>query len=184
MGEEIKQTNLIEITYAKQVASKETVKRIVQPVAIILSEYYFYLNGYIVEKEKDGQYIRQYDYPAIFRVDRIQKYKELGEKFKVEYSNRFEEGEFRKRVQFMFPGKLTRLQFKYTGPSVEAILDRLPTARVLSENSKSTTIEAEVYGKGILMWLLSQGSSIEILRPKEMREEFKQILTDMLSKYD
>ena len=184
LGEEIKQFNLIEITYTKQIASKETVKRIIQPVAIIFSEYYFYLNGYIVEKDKEGQYVRQYDYPAIFRVDRILKYKELGEKFKVEYANRFEEGEFRKRVQFMFPGKLVRLQFRYTGPSVEAILDRLPTAKVISQNSKSTTIEAEVYGKGILMWLLSQGSSIEIIRPKELREEFKKILKDMLSIYD
>lgn len=78
------------------------------------------------------------------------------------YSERFEEGEFRKRVQFMFPGSLIKLQFKYTGKSVEAILDRLPTARVLSEKDGATIIEAEVYGKGILMWLLSQGSTIEM----------------------
>ncbi len=184
MGEEIKQCNLLEIIYTKQVASKETVRRIIQPVAIIFSEYYFYLNGYIVEKGEDGQYVRKYDYPAIFRIDRISQYKELGEKFKIEYASRFEEGEFRKRVQFMFPGKLTKLQFKYSGNSLEAILDRLPTARVISEDSKATLIEAEVYGKGILMWLLSQGRSIEIIRPKEMREELKQLLKDMLALYD
>ncbi len=116
-------------------------------------------------------------------MDRISQYKEIGEKFKVEYANRFEEGEFRKKVQFMFPGELIRLQFKYTGASLEAILDRLPTAKVISGDSKSSTIEAEVYGKGIVMWLLSQGSSIEILRPKEMRDEFVQMLKEMLLLY-
>ncbi len=61
LGEEIKQCNLIELTYKKQVSSKDTVKRIVQPVAIVFSEYYFYLNGYIVEKNESGQYLRKYD---------------------------------------------------------------------------------------------------------------------------
>ena len=50
LGEEIQKHNLIELVYQKQVYLKETVKRIVQPVAILFSEYYFYLNAYIVEK--------------------------------------------------------------------------------------------------------------------------------------
>jgi predicted DNA-binding transcriptional regulator YafY len=184
LGEEIKKTNLLEIVYAKQIASKEVVTRVIQPVAIVFSEYYFYLNAFIVEKNDDGDYVKKYDYPAIFRIDRIKSYRELGEKFAIVYANRFEEGEFRKRVQFMFPGKLMRLQFKYTGRSLEAILDRLPTAKVLSENEETSLIEAEVYGNGIIMWLLSQGSSIEIVRPKEMREELKRVLIEMLSIYE
>lgn len=32
-------------------------------------------------------------------------------------------------------------------------------------------IEAEVYGKGIIMWLLSQGSKAEVVRPERMREQ-------------
>lgn len=183
MGEEVKRCNLLEITYQKQIASKKKVKRIVQPVAILFSEYYFYLNAYIVEKNEAGKYEQKYDYPAIFRLDRIKNYKEIGEKFKIAYSSRFEEGEFRKRVQFMFPGKLTKIQFKYTGNSVEAITDRLPTARVLLEENNETIIEAEVFGKGILMWLLSQGKMIEVLKPESLREEMKQTLQEMLKKY-
>ena len=183
IGEEIKQCNLIEITYEKQVASKETVVRVIQPVAILFSEYYFYLNAFIVKKDDKGKYTQLYDYPAIFRIDRIIDYREIGEKFRIAYSNRFEEGEFRKRVQFMFPGKLIRLQFQYTGRNVEAILDRLPTARILADTPDCYTIEAEVYGKGILMWLLSQGNAVEILKPTEMRVEIKNLLMDMLSMY-
>ena len=45
-------------------------------------------------------------------------------------------------------------------------------------------VEAEVYGNGILMWLLSQGSAVEVLRPESVREEMKRILTEMLGRYD
>lgn len=184
ISEEIQEHNLIEITYNKKVASQETVKRVVQPVAVLFSEYYFYLNAYIVEKNDKNKYVRKYDNPAIFRIDRIQKYREIGEKFEIAYANRFEEGEFRKRVQFMFAGKLTKIQLRYSGSNVEAILDRLPTAKVIREERDSCVIEAEVYGRGIVMWLLSQGSMVEVIKPKVMRDEVKQILFETLNNYE
>ncbi|WP_343083975.1 helix-turn-helix transcriptional regulator [Blautia producta] len=183
LGMHIKQCNLLEIEYQKQGVSLDRVKRLVQPVAILFSEYYFYLNAYIVEKDEEGKNTAKYEYPAIFRVDRIKKFRETGESFKIAYANRFEEGEFRKRTQFMYAGKLTKVQFSYTGPSVEAILDRLPTARVISETEDGYIIEAEVYGKGLMMWLLSQGNFIEVLKPESMRDEMKSILSDMSAKY-
>lgn len=183
LGTEIKQCNILEITYQKQVASKELVRRYVQPVAIIFSEYYFYLNAYIVEPDSQGKYIRKYDYPAVFRIDRIINYREIGEKFRIAYANRFEEGEFRKRIQFMYAGKLTKIQFRYTGQNVEAILDRLPTAKILQEDEQEYLLEAEVYGKGILMWLLSQGSTVEVLKPNSLREEVKRTLQKMYNLY-
>ena len=183
LGSQIKQCNMLEIVYQKQVDSKERVKRVIWPVAILFSEYYFYLNGYIVEKNQQGEYVRKYDYPTIFRIDRIQSYREIGEKFRIVYANRFEEGEFRKRIQFMFAGELIKLQLRYTGSNVEAILDRLPTARIISEEKGGYIIEAEVYGKGILMWLLSQGKNVEVLKPQSLREQMKQTILEMLEKY-
>ena len=134
-------------------------------LAVIFSEYYFYLIANIVKKSKKTTYEKIYQYPAVYRIDRIMEYRELGETFRVDYANRFEEGEFRKRVQFMYQGKLMKIQFKYKGSNSEAILDRLPTARILSEKEGVKLIEAEVYGKGILMWLLSQGDMVEVIRP-------------------
>ncbi len=184
LGEDVKNQELIEITYQKQVHSEEVVKRIVQPVAIIFSEYYFYLNAYIVEKDEKGSYEQKYDYPAIFRLDRIKKHRDMGEKFKIPYAGRFEEGEFKKRIQFMFAGKTIRLQFKYMGNSVDAILDRLPTATIVSKQKNFYVIEAEVYGTGIMMWLLSQGTMIEILKPDTLREDMKVKLQEMLAMYE
>ena len=60
----------------------------------------------------------------------------------------------------MYGGKLQRIKFRYTGPSIEAVLDRLPTAQILNQDETGWVVTAEVFGKGIDMWLRSQGDSI------------------------
>lgn len=184
IGSDIHEHNLVSLCYARANAPRESIKRVVEPISILFSEYYFYLNAYIVEQDESGKYVHKYNYPAIFRIDRIKNYKHLDEKFKVSYANRFEEGEFRKRVQFMYAGKLQRVVLKFYGENPEPILDRLPTARIIEEYEKEYTIEAEVFGKGVIMWLLSQGSKVEVLKPESMREEMKQVLRDMLKLYE
>ena len=99
-------------------------------------------------------------FPTIYRIDRIQSLKVLKKHFHIPYSSRFEEGEFRKRIQFMYGGKLRKVRFKYRGANVEAVLDRLPTARILGEEDGVYTITAEAFGKGIDMWLRSQGEDV------------------------
>ncbi len=63
----------------------------------------------------------------------------------------------------MYGGKLQRVTFKYLGTDIDAILDRLPTAQILSEERGVYTVRAEVFGKGIEMWLRSQGENVEVL---------------------
>lgn len=99
-------------------------------------------------------------FPTIYRMDRIKELKVLNERFHIPYRDRFEEGEFRKRVQFMYGGKLQKVKFQYSGSDIDAVLDRLPTAEVLSEKDGVYTVRAEVFGKGINMWLRSQGENI------------------------
>lgn len=183
IGSDIQERNLVSIRYARANAPRESIKRVIEPISILFSEYYFYLNAFIVEKDELGKYVHKYNYPAIFRIDRIKNYKKLDEKFRVSYANRFEEGEFRKRIQFMYAGKLLNIRLKYYGENPEPILDRLPTARVVEQYEQECVIEAEVYGKGCLMWLLSQGNNVEILRPESLREEMKKTLLKMLERY-
>ena len=102
-------------------------------------------------------------FPTIYRIDRIKSFIVLDEYFQVPYKDRFQEGEFRKRVQFMYGGKLERIRFKYTGPSIEAVLDRLPTSKIVEQDEEGWTLEAEVFGKGIEMWLRSQGNYIILI---------------------
>lgn len=83
----------------------------------------------------------------------------------------------------MYPGELIKIQFKYMGKSPEAVLDRLPTAQIIKQVDGEYTIEAEVYGKGVVMWLLSQGEAVELLKPVSMREQIITTLTGMISRY-
>ena len=163
LGQAIRNCRYIEIDY-ERTKDKAIVKRIVKPVAIMFSEYYFYLTAFIDDEKvkKDFDVIND-SFPTIYRVDRIKHLKVLEEKFHIPYSSRFEEGEFRKRVQFMYGGKLQKVKFKYSGVDVDAILDRLPTAKVLDEVEGTYTISAEVFGKGIDMWLKSQGDNIKLI---------------------
>lgn len=108
----------------------------------------------------------------------------MGVNFSVSYANRFEEGVFRKRVQFMYAGELIHLKLKYTGKSVNAVLDRLPTAEIISESDGEWLIKVDVYGKGILTWLLSQGDLVEVLEPSELREQIREIVNKMQKEYE
>ncbi len=154
----------IKITYMRQ--NGDDVSRVLKPVGIMFSEFYFYLVGFIDKEnqlEKIKFEVENDPFPTIYRIDRIKEYVVTDTHFNVPYQNRFEEGEFRKRVQFMYGGKLQKIKFWYKGPSVEAVLDRLPTAKILQYNGNGYLISAEVFGKGINMWLRSQGDMVEMV---------------------
>ena len=163
IGQAAHNSQCIEIEY-ERLKDRKTVKRILKPLAIMFSEYYFYLTAFIDYEEvrKDFDVIND-SFPTIYRMDRIKNLKVLEERFHIPYSSRFEEGEFRKRVQFMYGGKLQKVKFVYKGNDIDAILDRLPTAQILSEEDGKYTVRAEVFGKGIDIWLGSQGELIEII---------------------
>ena len=158
----IREHKEIKITYMRQ--SGDDVSRVLKPVGIMSSEFYFYLVGFIDKEnqlEKIKFEVENDPFPTIYRIDRIKEYAVTDRHFNVPYQNRFKEGEFRKRVQFMYGGKLQKIKFWYKGPSVEAVLDRLPTAKVEQHDENGYLISAEVFGKGINMWLRSQGDMVE-----------------------
>ena len=64
----------------------------------------------------------------------------------------------------MYPGPLRRVTFTYSGPSVEAVLDRLPTAKVLEEKEGIYTITSDSFGIVIDMWLGSQGDRVKVIQ--------------------
>ena len=166
LGQAIRASQYIEIDYMRT-KDKKIVRRKLKPVAILFSEYYFYLTAFIDDKEVQENFDVLNDaFPTIYRLDRIKKLKLLDEKFHIPYSSRFEEGEFRKRIQFMYGGKLQKVKFEYSGTDVDAVLDRLPTARIIKEEDGKYVIEAEVFGKGIEMWLRSQRENVKIMDMK------------------
>ena len=83
----------------------------------------------------------------------------------------------------MCAGRLMKIKLKYIGENPEPILDRLPTAKIIENTIDGYLINAEVYGNGIMMWLLSQGRRVEVLQPESLREEMRNELVEMLSVY-
>lgn len=164
IGQAVREKRFIEMSYYRM-TDKLTVTRKVKPVAIMFSEFYFYLMAFIDDKDEArvNFSVPNDCFPTIYRIDRIKKLTVLDEKFYIPYRDRFEEGEFRKRVQFMHGGKLRRIKFEYRGNDIDSILDRLPTAKIISENDGVYTLTVEVFGDGIYMWLRSQGSLVKVL---------------------
>ena len=180
LGQAIQNHQMVEIEY-ERLKEPRMVKRRVKPVGIMFSEYYFYLTAFLEDKES---FENPDDlFPTIYRIDRIRSFRVLDEHFAVPYKDRFQEGEFRKRVQFMYGGKLERIKFKYTGPSIEAVLDRLPTAEIVEQTKDGWIITAEVFGKGIDMWLRSQGSWVKVVALDEFVGEISEDINTLCSLY-
>ncbi|MEA1884105.1 MAG: hypothetical protein U9N62_06260 [Thermotogota bacterium] len=74
------------------------------------------MSGYIKEKEINAYFADDSkDFPAVFRLDRISAIKTTERHFTIPYANRFKAGEFRKRVQFMYSGKLKKSPLNFPG---------------------------------------------------------------------
>lgn len=171
IGTAIQEAKVIRFEYQGVRATKSH-DREVEPVAILFAGMYFYMLGFIRNIDKETAFANIDDAnPTIYRIDRLENVRVTDTRFKIPYKDRFEEGEFRKRVQFMFGGKLRRVKFKYKGYSMEAVEDRLPTARVVSTVKEMVRdkeqdvfiVEAEVYGDGIEQWFRQQGEMAEVL---------------------
>lgn len=131
----------------------------------MFSEYFFYLITFIDDEDLMQKFdVINDSFPIIYRINRIKKMKVCEEHFYISYSNRFEEGEFWKRIQFMYGRELQKVKFKYVGNDIDSILDRLPTAEIKHLDETGYIVEAEVFGKGIDIWIKSQGELIKILQ--------------------
>ena len=89
IGQAIHGHNYIDIDYIRM-KDKAMVRRKLKPVAIMFSEYYFYLTAFIDDKDvrKNFDVIND-SFPTIYRIDRIRHLRVLDEKFHIPYSSRF-----------------------------------------------------------------------------------------------
>ena len=64
------------------------------------------------------------------------------------------------------------------------MLDKLPTAKIIDRCKGRYVIEAEVYGDGIRMWILSQGDWVKVIGPEEFVEEGRNSIKKMTEMYE
>ena len=145
-----------------------------RPVSIMFADHYFYLVAFPVQEQT----------PLYFRVDRIKHIIRHRKHFTTWEAPDFDEGLLRRRSLFMWPGELRTVRFEFSGPSLQAVLDKLPTAWVIEQlDAGRYLIEAEVYGDGIKMWLLSQGAWVKVVAPEAFVKEMKEEIQKMQSMY-
>ena len=149
----------------------------IRPASVMFTDYYFYLIAFLAGEDEER------DKPLYFRADRIKRIVEHRGTRNEEETPEFDEGLLRKRSLFMWPGKLRTIRFEFSGPSVQAVLDKLPTAKIIERSGGKYTLEAEVYGDGIKMWLLSQGSWVKVTAPDEFVEEMRKEIAAMSALY-
>lgn len=148
-----------------------------RPATVMFTDYYFYLIAFLTEGKTEK--------PYYFRMDRIKQITIHRKRFAVSDAPAFDEGLLRKRSLFMWPGKLRTIRFEFSGPSVQAVLDKLPTAKIIERlGGNKYLIEAETYGDGIKMWLLSQRSWVKVVSPESFVEDMKKEISAMLALYD
>lgn len=148
----------------------------IRPASLMFTDHYFYLIAFKTDDDPSK--------PFYFRVDRIKYITEHRKHFSTKEVGDFDEGLLRERSLFMLPGKLRKIRFEYSGTSVQAVLDKLPTAKIIERSGGKYTLEAEVYGDGIKMWILSQGSRIKVIAPLEFVRELKEEILTMSNFYD
>ena len=88
LGNAIRECRVIEIDYAK-LKNSETVSRVLQPLALMFSEYYFYLAAFIQNIDKEREFDNANDpFPTIYRLDRIRSLRVTDAHFKIPYRDR------------------------------------------------------------------------------------------------
>lgn len=165
-----------EITIEYYRMDRKWVTHRLRPASVMFTDFYFYLIAFKVDDNPQK--------PRYFRVDRIKQITVHRKKIGVQEMPSFDEGLLRQRSLFMWPGELRKICFEFTGPSVQAVLDKLPTARIIDRAGTKYLIEAEVYGDGIKMWLLSQGAWVKVVEPEGFVKEMKTEIRKMLNVYD
>ena len=164
-----------EITVEYYRMDRTCVTHRIRPASVMFTDYYFYLIAYLPDHDPQR--------PTYFRVDRIRHITAHRKTFSPQDIPDFDEGLLRRRSLFMWPGPLRTIRFEFSGPSVQAVLDKLPTAKIIERRGGTYLIEAEVYGDGIKMWLLSQGSWVKVISPDDFAAQLGEEIARMYNIY-
>lgn len=153
------------------------VERNLYPISVVFSNFYFYLLACRSDVEESAV--------IYYRVDRMKEIREGKERIPVSIEKRHQLDGARLYNQKMFMGKRTRIRFRYTGPSLQAVLDRFPTAEVVNQDDTGAEISAMVeYSRGTIMELLLQGSWVKVLNPQKLVDDMREELRRMELLYD
>lgn len=177
----IESNRIIKVEYRR--SDGQYKERILEPLGIIFNEYYFYLAANIQNIDKEKHFIiKGDDNPTVYRLDRMENLTILEERFQVKEERRFKEGEYRKRLQFMFGGELHKIKLLVKEFSYETVQDHLPDFEIcenveyLKDGNEEYkyVFKGELFGEGIVFFLLTQGDGVKLIEPLKIKDKLKE----------
>lgn len=159
MAQAIESRHIVQIEYEVD-KDKKWIKHWIKPVSILFSEYYFYITAFKEDKKRNRTLeMINADVPMLYRIDKIRKLKILNKQFYLSYKNRYIEEIFKEKLLKDYTSKSKWITFQCTEADIEAVLKRLPTAKIISTKDEIYEIKVEIIGKGIDTWLNDQWTS-------------------------
>lgn len=173
LEEAVRTGRAIRISYQR--LDEKRVERDLYPLGISFEEHYFYLMACRADIEESAV--------VYYRVDRILDIFVSGSQIPFNIEERRRKEAERIYVQNMFMGEKVKIRFRYTGPSVQAVLDRFPTAEIVKQDEDGFEIAAVVeYSRGTIMELLAQGRWVKVVSPERLVKNIKTELQFMLER--
>ncbi|MCH1959924.1 helix-turn-helix transcriptional regulator [Romboutsia hominis] len=163
--------NKLRISY-NSISSGDSV-RIIRPYAVITRNNMKYLIAYCEKRKKE----------LTFKLVRINWIEVIDEKFDLDPE--FNIKEFMKNTIGIFNDEEIHLKLLIEKPFSYSVSEKqYVNNQIITWNSdESILFEASMSGKpDIIKWILSMGTSITILEPKELKQEVKDILIKMVDK--
>lgn len=176
----------ISLKYLKRVIDKQrkivTEEKImkVSPYALMWVEDHYYL---VCNNEK-------YDNLMHLRLDRMKTVRLLDEPFRhfsevSSYKDTFDIADYAGKTFNMFGGELKEIELLCSIKILDQVLDRFSDSLFIREVSedKFRFSHTALISEGLIGWILQFGEDIEVLEPKELREQIKDKLSKIRNIY-
>lgn len=159
IGQAIRQCRYLKIEYQRSEERRMTEK--VKPIAILFSGKIFYMAAFRDGSEDLAEGAAAY--PIMYSIPFLAEVQMQEELFRIPYGCKFEEGDFKQQIPFLYGGKLRFVRFRCSGALKEEAMNRFPTAEVFSEEGELYEVSVEVLGGEFDMWMKSHEEEIEII---------------------
>lgn len=155
--------NCIQIVYYK--LDGEAVEREIIPCLLKYDLGYIYLVAYLKGKE--------YEYPAYFRLDRIESFIIMGQWTSVEEKKvRVFREKYSKGITQMYAGEFKEILVRCKKEYLPYVLDKFKDAEEVKHDDNSSIVKIRAFEDGFIKWMMSQSADkVCVKEPESTRNK-------------